>query len=269
MPQSSTCSSTCSSSCLAMDNTAKENESLTARTGNGKKAAHNSQKSKAPSQACLTSMAAHSRSDTPSSELPNKLHLSNVTELQTNTNTLNSATQDDASSRSKRRLSNSTNVPVHCPQDIDQTDAMDELRLERDRLRGRRIKLQHNMGLDNDRMYFLSIRCTIKDTVKHAGLNYMVCWEQQPKDKLAKILWVAKDRQPYLKHFAHNWPIEEYIKQHHKNLCHASRSQHAATVYTGWPLRSRRQLYIYMSPFIKLLAHNQLSVDLNVGVPYP
>ncbi|PPQ93745.1 hypothetical protein CVT25_013299 [Psilocybe cyanescens] len=115
---------------------------------------------------------------------------------------------------------------------------------------GRRIKLQEDMGLANDRIRFLSIRRTIKDVLNRAGLDYMVHWAHQDKNKLAKIFhlrtikdvlnragldymvhWahqdknklakifhLARDRQPYLKRFAHNWPIEEYIKRHHKHI---------------------------------------------------
>ena len=82
----------------------------------------------------------------------------------------------------------------------------------------------------------LIFKCTIKDALKRAGLDPKEHWEHQPKDKLARIYWVVsschqlwytycaeliwkvKEHQPYLVHFAHNWPIEEYIKCHHKSV---------------------------------------------------
>ena len=35
----------------------------------------------------------------------------------------------------------------------------------------------------------------------------------------AELTRKVKERQPYMARFAHNWPIEEYIKRHHKNVC--------------------------------------------------
>ena len=34
----------------------------------------------------------------------------------------------------------------------------------------------------------------------------------------AELTRKVKERQPYMARFAHNWPIEEYIKRHHKNV---------------------------------------------------
>ena len=83
----------------------------------------------------------------------------------------------------------------------------------------------------------LIFKCTIKDTLKRAGLDPKEHWEHQPKDKLARIYWAVSSRrqlwsahpteltwkvkecQPYMACFAQNWPIEEYIKHHHKNVC--------------------------------------------------
>ena len=34
----------------------------------------------------------------------------------------------------------------------------------------------------------------------------------------AELTQKVKERQPYMARFAHNWPIEEYIQRHHKNV---------------------------------------------------
>ena len=153
---------------------------------------------------------------------------------------------NQASSAGTKSLCNHANAPQH-------PRAAQAFIL---RPKGRPIKLQEDMGLANNRTKFLRIRvrgfwsrlefinmsltlifkCTIKDALKRAGLDPNERWECQPKDKLARIYWVVsschqlwpsygteltrkvKERQPYMARFAHNWPIEEYIKRHHKNV---------------------------------------------------
>ncbi|PPQ86748.1 hypothetical protein CVT25_012363 [Psilocybe cyanescens] len=55
---------------------------------------------------------------------------------------------------------------------------------------GRHIQLREDMGLADDMNKFLAIRRSMKDALQRAGLDPMVHWEYQSKDKLAKVFWV-------------------------------------------------------------------------------
>lgn len=73
------------------------------------------------------------------------------------------------------------------------------------------FSLQNAMGLQNDRVRYKAIQRMIKSLVDRAGIASMTQFRHIEPLVLGKIHRIARQREPYLARFQHNWATDEFI----------------------------------------------------------
>ncbi|KDQ17184.1 hypothetical protein BOTBODRAFT_185910 [Botryobasidium botryosum FD-172 SS1] len=73
------------------------------------------------------------------------------------------------------------------------------------------FSLQNAMGLENDRAQYKAIQRMIKSLVNRADIPSTIHFRHIDPVTLGKIHRIARQRQPYLARFQHNWATDEFI----------------------------------------------------------
>jgi len=73
------------------------------------------------------------------------------------------------------------------------------------------FSLQNTMGLENDRAQYKAIQRMIKSLVNRADIPSTIHFRHINPVTLGKIHRIARQRQPYLARFQHNWATDEFI----------------------------------------------------------
>ncbi|KAF8682084.1 hypothetical protein AX14_004399 [Amanita brunnescens Koide BX004] len=82
---------------------------------------------------------------------------------------------------------------------------------------GQDWNLQDEMGLRGNGPLYCSIQATVRDLVTTSNIMINQPWPVQDKEVIGQVMKIARECQPYLAQFTHNWATEEIIKSNLKN----------------------------------------------------